>query len=92
MRVTICGPNLQDQSKGQFHIHAAGCADLKRHAHREPEYRHGWTISAASQLDVAAEVYSDIMAEHEGADDGLDKPEAYVSEFHFFPCTKELSA
>jgi hypothetical protein len=28
MQVTICGPNLRDQSKGSFHVHAADCADL----------------------------------------------------------------
>lgn len=90
MQVTICGPNLNDQSKGQFHVHAAGCSDLKRHAHREPEYEHGWTIEAESRVDVATEVYADHMAEREPSDP-WSKPEPYVSEFHFFPCCDSLN-
>ena len=85
MRVTICGPNLRDQSKGTFHVHAEGCADLKRHAHREPEYRDGWTINAESREAVADEVYADII------DENPDSTAAdYVSDFHFFPCCNDL--
>ena len=86
MRVTICGPNLRDQSKGQFHVHAEGCADLRRGAIREPEYRHGWTIDATSREQVADEVYADIIDENPGTTAG-----DYVSDFHFFPCCADLS-
>ena len=84
-RVTIFGPNLNDQSKGQFHVHAAGCADLRRHASREPEYRNGWTIDAADRLTVADEVYADMIDEREDA-----KPDDYLDDFHFFPCCSDL--
>lgn len=30
MRVTILGPNLADQSKGSFVVHAEGCRDIDR--------------------------------------------------------------
>ena len=83
MRVTICGPNLRDQSKGQFHVHAEGCADLKRGAQREPEYRNGWTIEAANRIEVCDEVYPPEDFECESGD--------YVDEFYFFPCTEALS-
>jgi hypothetical protein len=85
MNVTICGPNLRDQSRGDFHVHAAGCADLARGAQREPEYRNGWTIDADSRLDVANEVYADIIDEN-GEEDGS----SYLETMHFFPCCAEL--
>ena len=52
MKVTVCGPNLRDQSKGQFHVHAADCSDLIRHAQREPEYQYGFTIDGATRVNV----------------------------------------
>lgn len=88
MRVKICGPNLNDQSKGDFHVHAADCADLVRHARREPEYQYGWESEANTQVEVAEEIFSDIMAENEGE---WAKPEAYFSSIYFFPCCNELT-
>lgn len=102
MNVTICGPNLNDQSKGEFHVHATGCADLVKHARLEPEYRYGWTVEAASREDVAAHVYEDHIAEHESEQDWMRKngqpdytdawtqASTYLSEFHFFPCCNGL--
>lgn len=84
MRVTICGPNLNDQSKGQFHIHAADCADLKKHAQREPEYRNGWTIEASSRDEVGDSIYEDHIEE------GSMDPGEGTSDCHFFPCTAGL--
>lgn len=83
MRVTICGPNLRDQSKGSFHIHAAGCADLKRGARLEPEYRNGWTIDADSRLEVCEDVYPSDQYECEPGD--------FIYDLHFFPCASGLS-
>lgn len=82
MRVTICGPNLNDQSKGTFHVHAEGCADLKRGVRREPEYAYGWTIDAETQITVCDDVYPPSDFECESGE--------YVSEFHFFPCCADL--
>lgn len=84
--ITICGPNLRDQSKGDFHAHAAGCGDLTRGAAREPEYRNGWTIEAASRREVTEHIYPTDEFEYEYADDG----ETYESNIHFFPCTAGL--
>lgn len=81
-RVTICGPNLRDQSKGTFHVHAADCADLVRGAQREPEYRHGWTIDATTHDDVGDNIYEDHIAE------GSMKPGEGKDDCHFFPCVK----
>lgn len=82
MHVTICGPNLRDQSKGEMHVHAAGCADLVRGAAREPEYRSGWTMEAATQLEISHEIYPP-------EDFDLD-PELVEGSIYFFPCCATL--
>lgn len=87
MRVTICGPNLRDQTRGEFHVHAEGCGDLARGARREPAYREGWTIDAASPEDVAMAVYDP----DEHGYDPETEIDNYVGEFHFFPCTEGLA-
>jgi hypothetical protein len=82
VRVTICGPNLRDQSKGTFHVHAEGCADLQRGARREPEYAKGWTIDAASLVEVCDEVYPPEDFECESGE--------WTYDFHVFPCASAL--
>lgn len=83
MRVTICGPNLMDQSKGSFHIHAAGCADLRRGARREPEYENGWTIEANTKRTVVMAVYADQIGEG-------STYEACREDLHFMDCCAAL--
>ena len=84
MQVIVLGPNLPDQSKGQFHVHAAGCGDLKR----------GWQkryaadsppMSATSMIELSENIYSDIINEADEYERG-----DYVSEFFFLPCCKAL--
>jgi hypothetical protein len=80
-RVIIVGPNLPGslQRQGQFHVHAEGCADLKRGAIR-PYAEREVAVEMASQEDVAEYIYSDIIAESGG--EAID----YLDEFHFAPC------
>jgi hypothetical protein len=85
MNVIVCGPNLIDQSKGQFHVHTAGCADLTRS--NEPSYYSGWPIEAQSKVEVVEWIYEDIIAENPGH---KATDHAYMSDVHFFPCTAEL--
>ena len=87
MRVTICGPNLRDQSKGTFHVHAEGCADLARGARREPEYGNGWTVEAATAEDVVLDVYGPEAGDFEFDPSDPADMAFYKSDFHFFPCT-----
>jgi hypothetical protein len=82
VEVTVCGPNLRDQSKGSFHVHAAGCADLARGARREPEYAHGWTLKVASRTAVCDAVYP--------PEDFACESGEYLSDLHFFPCCADL--
>lgn len=87
MLVTICGPNLRDQSKGDLHVHAADCGDLRRGAIREPAYHDGWTIEAGSYAEVVQEVYPP-------EDFNYDPEEAhlYADTLWFAPCTAGLPA
>ncbi|MGB8878614.1 MAG: hypothetical protein WCD11_19980 [Solirubrobacteraceae bacterium] len=88
MQVTIHGPNLHDQSKGQFHVHSAGCRDNAREV-RMNGSEYPWTLEADSVQAVVEEVYSDHMAERE-AGDKWSTWEPYLSDFHFPPCLKAL--
>jgi hypothetical protein len=84
--VTIIGPNLRDQSKGSFHVHATGCADIARMAHRDPAYRDAdWSMEATCRDAVVLEVYSD-MIEH----NDCEPIEGYRDDLHFFPCCADL--
>jgi len=56
-RITVIGPNLRDQSKGSFLVHAAGCADLSKLSRHEPEVANGWTFDATSRTHVCDELY-----------------------------------
>lgn len=77
--VVIVGPNLPREAKATFHVHAAGCADLKRgwiarHAAGERPVR------CASEQDVVEYVYADMIDESDAAWSD------YASEFHYAPC------
>lgn len=91
MLVTIIGPNLSNQSKGQFHVHAAGCSDITRdprnygYVSAEPHM----SVEATTRLEVAGFVYEDHMAEAEPGSE-WEKPEAYLPDFHFAPCVSAL--
>lgn len=86
MRVHVLGPNLRDQSKGSFHVHAEGCADVKRsreYKGRDFDHDRRTTYEVSSLVDVAAEIYQDMIDEDNPA-------ENYVSEFYVFPCASDL--
>jgi len=84
--LTIVGPNLPDQAKAEFHVHAAGCKDLKRgwlgQAYlRELVHGPSYDIEATCLLDVESTVYYFAPAENEDYTLG-----DYQGEFHFAPC------
>lgn len=72
MDVRICGPNLNDQSKGTFHVHADGCPDLRKYG---PQYRGAdakggdingnreMLVTNASVRAVVMETYADQIRE-----------------------------
>lgn len=74
-RLTIVGPNLEDQSKGTFHVHAAGCAHLNQRQYR---YVQTWTATFATRTEVCDDAYP---PEDFDCDSG-----EYLFDFHFSPC------
>lgn len=87
MLVHIIGPNLRDQSKGDFHVHAQGCADVTRNPeYQAPDYDSDRKVvyGVDSQRDVSEFIYSDMIGEGSMTwQDGLGT-------FHLFPCVGDL--
>jgi hypothetical protein len=82
MRVSVCGPNLRDQSKGEFHVHAEDCADLAKYGPGKPNGgEEPWALDVSDRLGIVGEVYDWIPAE---------EASAYLGEFHFAPCCSDL--
>lgn len=84
IRVTIAGPSLRDQSKGNFEVHAAGCADIAKKAKRDLAFADDrtWSMDAASADEVGDEIYADHIAE------GSMEPGESTSDCHFAPCCR----
>lgn len=77
MNITIFGPNLRDQSKGTFVVHATGCADCGKLS-REQQY----TVEASTYEAIADDIYSDMIAE------GSMTTNDAMQDIHFSPCVK----
>jgi hypothetical protein len=79
MKLKIFGSNLKDQSKGQFVVHAADCADCAK-LHKLGE--HCSIEEHADALSVSRAIWSDMIAE------GSMTAEEGLMEIHFAPCVK----
>lgn len=91
MKLTIIGPNLPGADSGTFHVHAAGCADLKRKAiYRGMRYEtnHEEHDTLESLVDS---YYCDMMNENEEGSPWATW-EAYQDEFRIFPCCNAILA
>jgi len=87
VKLIIHGPNLNDQTKGEFHVHASPCRDNTREV-RENGSVNPMVVDANSVEDVVTAIYADHMAEHPEADDPYGSWQAYEHDFHFAPCVK----
>lgn len=91
MKVRVCGPNLNDQRRGTFHVHADGCGDLTKYG---PGRKYGgdcrgereMLVDAETAVDVVWAVYTDHLHEGYGEDERDKVAEEWVSDFHFAPC------
>lgn len=94
--MTIFGPNLNDQSKGQFHVHAEGCAHGRNYGRRgRLGGERGWTVEVGTKLAVCAAVYADHLGDlglTEDDDAGVAILADWLSDFHFAPCLKGVLA
>lgn len=76
--LAVVGPNLRDQSKGTFVVHAAGCSDLHKLRFEEQDA----TTSYKSLREVVENIYPPDQFEwRRGPDDS-----SYWNDIHFFPC------
>lgn len=86
MKVTIIGPNLDRRESpdgSQLHVHAEGCADVKKRYRRPVD---GWTIPAVSKREVVFDIYPPDQFDYD-PDTEFD---IYRSDVKFFPCTDAL--
>lgn len=91
MDVVILGPNLNNQNKGQFHVHTADCADLDKMKRREPAYRpeNRMAIDAGSRQEIVEWLYDDHMREEE-LERGNTPDWREYDDIYLFPCLKSL--
>lgn len=84
--VLVFGPNLRDQSKGSFHVHAADCKDCGKYGPGKPfGGETDGPIEVKSIKEVVENVYSDQINEGEAP---YNTWKGYVGDFHFAPCLK----
>jgi hypothetical protein len=79
MLVAIIGPNLPDQSNGDFHVHAASCSDVHKYHKLLVDI-----VEINSLQDIVENVYCDIIADNDG------NWQDYVNDFHFLPCFDKM--
>jgi hypothetical protein len=90
VKLTIIGPNLADQSKGAFHVHATGCADLNRGQYRN--LHRGDTGTYVEDHDSIRSVVDSVYGPEAGGfyeENDLDPETAwreYEHDFYFAPC------
>jgi hypothetical protein len=82
MDITIHGPNLADQSRGDFEIHAAGC----QHGVRYLAGLEGDPLELEDAIfeDAVLAVYADQLAEGANFD-------SCAADFHVAPCLRGWS-
>jgi hypothetical protein len=103
MQLTILGPNLPGsmQRVANIHVHAAGCADLKRGGCREAiAMGEACTEEHASMQTVVESFYGPSAGGFYG-ESGIpeadwptawkDPAQGYLADFHFAPCTAGLA-
>jgi hypothetical protein len=83
-RVVVIGPNLPNQDNGSFHVHAEGCADIKR----SPDYRSrefdgdkANVTDYATEIEMVEDVYADFVDDDNPATE-------FLNDFYIFPCVK----
>jgi hypothetical protein len=81
--VTIHGPNLADQSKGDFRVHLADCRDNARVKYLFVGVPDMWTIKVHNRCQVIEAIYPDQLAEGASFD-------SCYSTVYFEPCLADL--
>lgn len=79
----MLGPNLRDESLGEFHVHADGCRDVARYGPGRPMGGDSapLVLDVESVEELAGVVYADMLDE----DQDMTRI-GLVSGFHLAPC------
>lgn len=77
--LTVFGPNLRDQSKGSFVVHAADCSDCRKLKGEE-----AWTEEFYCVSQIVFDVYPPEDFDYDPKIEYND----YRSDFHLAPCVK----
>lgn len=81
MKLNITGPNIG--LGGEFHVHAAGCADLRKAIYRgNPE-------SCNEDYDTFQSMVEDYYCHQ--IDESGGTWDEYAMDFHVFPCVTQLA-
>ena len=93
MDVRVCGPNLNDQRRGTFHVHRADCTDLRRYGPRRANGgdMNGETemlVRNASVINVVIAVYPPSEFDYDAGDDASRSP--FENDIWFAPCCSDL--
>lgn len=87
MLVHVIGPNLPDQSRGSFHVHAKDCLDVWRNRdYRGPDFKtdRETTVEATTVAELVEYVYADQIGEGSmTVNDG-------IGDLYVFPCANAL--
>lgn len=83
--VIIYGPNLEDQSQGDMHVHVKGSDHV---APAPCEYGEGWVMEVEAKEDVAVAVYPPEDFEWDYGD--KVQLEQYISDFHWGNSTRPI--
>jgi hypothetical protein len=86
----VVGPNLPGslQKKGQFHVHTAGCKDLKRNPIRSEVAQTGSLIRVNNLFEIVTWIYEPGSFDWDPEDPG--DAAAYWGDFHWAPCTRAI--
>jgi hypothetical protein len=91
VKVAIFGPNLSSlaQSKGNFHVHAAGCADCKHYGPRKKfggdDNGDAAVMEVTSKWDAVDSIYGPSAGDFSGT------VEENMGDFYFAPCLDNLA-
>jgi hypothetical protein len=83
--IVIHGPNLTDQSKGQFHVHTVDCQDNKHYGRGKYGGETGWVVKDVDPTDVERQVAENIYGDFEEYD---ENPDSYLGDAWIAPCIK----
>jgi hypothetical protein len=91
-RVRLHGPNLAQQGKGTFHVHAEGCSDNGQYGpgrRKGGEDDGGYPLTVTGRREIVDFVYGPGAGDFDG-NDNITEGDSFDSDFHVAPCLADL--